>query len=161
VKVDVVERIPVLLVRHGVPWEIDSAGVLLEPLQKGVVADVPLLSGADFDALPAGTEIYTNEVRRGLAWADVLSHNDLQLSGAVSEIDVSQPRYTALVLTRGTRVLSPAWPPDVQRLSALRVVLADLERRGIPALEVDLRFDDQVIVRPAERDAVSRIARKT
>ena len=50
----------------------------------------------------------------------------------------------------GTRVRTPAWPPDERRLSALRVVLADLHQRGTVAQEVDLRFDNQVIVRPAE-----------
>ena len=37
----------------------------------------------------------------------------------------------------------------VQRTSALRVVLADLKQRGTRADELDLRFDRQVIVRPA------------
>ena len=36
----------------------------------------------------------------------------------------------------------------MRTLSALRVVLADLRQRGTTAEEVDLRFDQQVIVRP-------------
>ena len=52
--VRVVERVPALAVAHGEPWEIDTAGVLLEPLQAGVVADVPLLTGADFSAYRPG-----------------------------------------------------------------------------------------------------------
>lgn len=150
VRVDVTERMPVLLVQHGLPWEMDSTGVLFEPLAAGVVADVPLLTGAALDALPAGAQVQTPEVGRGLAWARVLARPDLQLSGRVSEIDVSEHRTTALVLTGGTRVLTPAWPPDLTRLTALRVVLADLEKNGVRAEEVDLRFDQQVIVRPAE-----------
>jgi cell division protein FtsQ len=147
VRIDVTERLPVLIVRRQVPWEIDSAGVLLQPLQPGVVADLPLLLGADVEDLPAGALVHTDEVRRGLAWVREMSRRDLQLAGAVSEIDVSSERVTALVLTHGTRVLSDAWP-EPRRLSALRVVLADLERRGTMAEEVDLRFQDQVIVRP-------------
>jgi len=150
VRVDVTERMPVLLVRHGLPWEMDSTGVLFEPLAAGVVADVPLLTGAALEDLPAGAQVQTPEVGRGLAWARVLARPDLQLSGRVSEIDVTERRTTALVLTGGTRVLTPAWPPDVSRLTALRVVLADLEKNGVRAEEVDLRFDQQVIVRPAE-----------
>jgi cell division septal protein FtsQ len=146
----VVEREPLLLVRHGVPWEIDSSGVLLAPLADGVVADVPLLSGIRFDGLPPGAQLHVPEVMRGLAWARVLSDRELQLSGLVSEVDVASPRSTALLLMDGTRVLSSAWPPDVRTLSALRVVLADLKQRGTTAQEVDLRFQNQVIVRPAE-----------
>ena len=146
--IDVGEREPVLLVGHGVPWEVDSAGVLLAPLARGVVADVPLLAGPDYGRLPAGTQVRTSEVRRGLAWVRALGARELQLGGQVSEIDVSDPRATGLMLMSGTRVLSPAWPPGVRDLSALRVVLADLAHRGMLAQEVDIRFENQVIVRP-------------
>jgi len=149
VEIAVVERQPVLVVPHGVPWEIDSAGVLLDPLQRGVTADVPLLIGSDVQDLKAGTHVRSPEVQRGLAWARSLARRELQLSGQVSEIDVSDPLRTALTLLSGTRVVGPAWPPSLQRLSALRVVLNDLERKGTPAEEVDVRFDRQVIVRPA------------
>src|SRR5262249_48781493 len=54
--VGIQEREPVMLVSHGVPWEIDSSGVLMPPLQPGVVADVPLLVGPRFTDLPAGVQ---------------------------------------------------------------------------------------------------------
>lgn len=148
-RITIAERRPVLLVRHGEPWEMDSTGVLLAPLGDGAVADVPLLTGADVAALPEGAQVRTAAVRRGLEWVSVLSARELQLAGRVSEIDVSEERSTALLLMNGTRVLTPAWPSDVRALSALRVVLADLEQRGAQAHEVDVRYQDQVIVRPA------------
>ena len=40
-----------MLVEHSVPWEIDSAGVLMPPLADGVEADVPMLAGPKFDRL--------------------------------------------------------------------------------------------------------------
>jgi cell division septal protein FtsQ len=147
-RIRIAEREPVMLVNHGVPWEIDSAGVLLPPLQPGVVADVPLLVGPRFAALPAGMQVDLPEVRRGLAWMRALSARELQLAGQVSEVDVSDPSLTGLTLLDGTHVLAPSWPPGTSRLSALRVVLADLRARGTTAGEVDLRFDSQVIVRP-------------
>lgn len=150
VAIRITERRPVLLVHHGVPWELDSAGVLLAPFTAGAVADVPLLTGPDFEAYPEGALLRTSEVRRGLDWVRALSLREIQLGGRVSEIDVSDERATTLILMTGTRVISPAWPPDVRRLSALRVALVDLDQRGIAAREVDLRFEDQVIVRPVE-----------
>ncbi len=149
VRVRIVEREPVLLVDHGVPWEIDSAGVLLPPLQSGVVADVPLLVGPRLEGLPGGVTVHRGEVQRGLAWVRALSASELQLAGQVSELDVSDPTVTALTLLDGTRVLAGGWPPGTPRLSALRVVIADLKQRGTTAGEIDLRFDNQVIVRPA------------
>jgi len=147
---EIEERVPVLLVEHGVPWEVDSAGVLLAPLGPGVAADVPLLSGPRFDELPAGTRLSTLAVGRGLAWMQALSARELELGARISELDVSEPSTTGLLLMSGTRVLCPAWPPGTRTLSALRVVLADLERRGTLAQEVDLRYERQVIVRPPE-----------
>jgi hypothetical protein len=123
--------------------------VLLAPLQRGVVADVPLLVGADFAQLPAGTHVRPPQVERGIEWIRALSDPELQLAGQVSEIDVSSPLRTSLTLMSGTRVLAPAWPPSPRRLTALRVVLADLGQKGIRADEVDVRFRNQVIVRPA------------
>jgi Cell division protein FtsQ/DivIB, C-terminal len=143
------ERQPVLLVRHGVPWEMDRHGVLLEPLADGATADVPMLSGPEVDGLPAGAQIGGPLVQRGLAWIDALEERELQLAGQVSEIDVRDARLTSLLLLDGTRVLAPAQPPALRPLSALRVVLADLRQRDVTAREMDMRFDNQVIVRPA------------
>jgi hypothetical protein len=147
VRMRIVERLPVLLVRHGLPREMDSTGVLLAPLAEGVVADVPLLAGATFERVRDGARIRVEQVERGLAWVRALSASELGLSGQVSEIDVGDSLVTGLHLMAGTRVLGPAWPPGMRTLSALRVVLVDLEHRGALAREVDLRFLDQVIVR--------------
>jgi cell division septal protein FtsQ len=147
-EIQVTERTPVMLVQHGVPWEIDSAGVLLPPLADGVEADVPMIAGPHFDRWPAGTRVRTGEVDRALAWVRALSDRDLQLGSQLSEVDASDPDLTVLTLLSGTRVLSPAWPLDLRQISALRVALADLRQRGESAREIDIRFDGQIVVRP-------------
>ena len=146
--IHVTERTPVMLVEHGVPWEIDSAGVLLPPLADGVEADVPMIAGPRFDRWPAGTRVRTGEVDRALAWVRALSDRDLQLGGQLSEVDTSDPDLTVLTLLNGARVLSPAWPEDTRQLAALRVTLADLHQRGEVAREIDIRFEGQIVVRP-------------
>ena len=148
VRIRIVERLPVLLVDHGEPWELDRQGVLLAPLQAGVVADVPRLVGPSLARERAGTHVGGPEVERGLSWAHSLAEPELQLAGQVSELDVSDPSVTTITLVTGTRVLGPAEPPSLRRLSALRVVLTDLSHKGTVANEVDMRFEDQVIVRP-------------
>lgn len=145
----IVERVPALAVSHGEPWEIDTAGVLLEPLQRGVVADVPILTGADFSKYRPGTRLRSAAVQRGLAWAAVLGDNALRLAGQVSEVDVSRERVTQLVLMNGVRVIGTAWPPDLRQLSGLRATLADLQSKGMMPGEVDVRIPDQIIVRDA------------
>jgi hypothetical protein len=149
VEIHVEERVPALAVEHGEPWEIDADGVLLEPLQAGVVADVPILAGPDFSSYRPGSQVQTPEVRRGLAWTAILSDNALRLSGQVSEVDVSDSRLTRLVLLNGVRVLAPAWPNGARQLSGLRATLADLAAKGMTPREVDVRFKDQIVVRGA------------
>jgi cell division protein FtsQ len=149
-EVRVVERVPALAVPHGEPWEIDTAGVLLEPLQRGVVADVPMLTGIDFSPYRPGTQVRTEKVQRGLAWAAVLGDNALRLAGQVSEVDVTDERTTRLVLMDGVRVLGPAWPVSTRQLSGLRATLADLGGKGMKPAEVDVRTPNQIIVRDAQ-----------
>jgi hypothetical protein len=157
IDVRVEERVPVLLVRHGGPWELDDQGVLMAPLKEGVVADVPLVAGADAERYRAGTCLATMEIRRALAWARVTSDPQLELAGRISEFDVSDDATTAVVLMDGTRVLAPAWPPGLRILSSLRVVLANLAEHGVLPEEIDLRYQHQVIVRPAISRAASGV----
>lgn len=149
IALQVTERVPALAVTHGEPWELDSTGVLLEPLQRGVIADVPILTGADFSKYRPGTRIRTPAVQRGLAWAAILSDNALRLAGQVSEVDISEDRVTRLVLMNGVCVIGTAWPPDTRQLSGLRATLADLQSKGMEPGEVDVRIPDQIIVRGA------------
>lgn len=148
--IEVTERIPALVVTRGEPFEVDSTGVLLEPLQRGVVADVPLLTGVRADDIAPGEKIASEEMKRGLAWAAILSDNALRLSGQVSELDVSESRTTRLVLMNGIRVVGPAWPVSLRQLSGLRATLLDLQRKGTMPGEVDVRIPNQVIVRDTQ-----------
>jgi len=152
VEIRIEERLPALLVEHGEPWEIDATGVLLEPLEKGVVADVPLLTGPDLSEVSPGSQVQTVDVRRGLAWTAILSDNALRLAGQVSEVDVSDSGLTRLVLLNGVRVLAPVWPNGTRQLSGLRATLADLAAKGMTPREVDVRFKDQIVVRGARPD---------
>jgi cell division septal protein FtsQ len=155
VEIHVEERVPALAVEHGEPWELDEHGVLLEPLEAGVVADVPMLAGPDFSGYRAGSQLRTPEVRRGLAWTAVLSDNALRLIGQVSEVDVSDPRLTRLVLLNGIRVIAPVWPNGARQLSGLRATLADLAAKGLTPREVDVRFKEQIVVRGARPDGAT------
>jgi hypothetical protein len=155
IEVRVTERVPALAVMHGQPWEIDSTGVLLEPLQPGMVSDVPMLAGTDFSQWRPGIQVSTPAVQRGLAWAAVLGDNALRLAGQVSEVDVTDARTTRLVLMNRVCVIGPAWPVGTRQLSGLRATLADLEARHLRAVEIDVRIPDQIIVRDAQPVALA------
>jgi cell division septal protein FtsQ len=149
VRLRVTERRGVLAVPHGEPWEIDSSGVIMAPLTGGGLSDLPLLTGAALERQDEGTVVRTVEVERGLEWAVTLAAPEHGLGAGVSEIDVSDHETTTLVLMDGVRVRAGARPSGLREMAALRAVLLDLKQRGTTADEVDLRFDNQVIVRPA------------
>lgn len=151
VRIEVQERLPVLVVSHGEPWELDAEGVLLAPLQEGAVADVPVLAGVDLERVRPGVRSDSPRVQRGLAWATVLSDNALGLGGQVSEVDVSSDRVTRLVLLNGVRVVGPLLPNGARQLSGLRATLLDLANKGMTPREIDVRFKDQVVVRGADK----------
>ena len=82
----------------------------------------------------------------------ILSANGLGLSGQVSEVDVSAPGLTRLVLLTGVLVIGPVLPNCARQLSGLRATLADLAAKGMTPREVDVRFKDQIVVRGAKPD---------
>ncbi len=149
VRLKVVERRGVLAVPHGEPWEIDSSGVIMAPLPGGGLNDLPLLTGASLERQDEGTVVRTVEVERGLEWASTLTAPEHGLGAGVSEIDVTEHGSTTLVLMDGIRVRAGARPLGLREMAALRAVLLDLQQRGTAVDEVDLRFENQVIVRPA------------
>ena len=155
IRIHVTERSAAMLISHGEPWEIDSTGILLAPLQTGAPVDAPMLSGVNVSAYRAGTLIRTVAVQRGLAWTSVLGDNALRLAGQVSEVDVSEPRRTRIVLLNGIVVVGPAFPVSMRQLSGLRATLADLKDKGMMPAEVDVRFPEQIIVRDAQPVAVA------
>jgi len=120
VRVRIVEREPVLVVTHGTPWEVDSAGVLLQPLARGLTADVPLLTGPDFSRQRAHAGAHA----RGAARAGVGAGRSRR---AICSWRSASRKWTcptrsprASLPRNGTRVLAPAWPPGARALSALR-----------------------------------------
>jgi hypothetical protein len=139
------ERPPVLLVKHGEPWELDTAGVLLPPLAEGVVADVPMLVGPELQRLAAGLRSSRPRSNAGrLRTRRTARASSADRSPKSTPPD---PRSTALTLLSGTRVLA-----GVASRHALAVGVARGAGRpaaaGTLAQEVDLRFENQVIVRP-------------
>lgn len=150
VHVHIVERLPVVLVQLGGLVEADRDGVLLPPLVNGALPDLPVVSGL---AAAAGSRLRDPDFARALAWVRALGASEVGLAGRVSEVDVSSPRETDVVLAPdGARLLLPRLPAQVSSLSALRVVLADLAARGRRPASIDCRARGVAVVRPLPED---------
>jgi cell division protein FtsQ len=149
VVIRVTERVPVALVRAGRMLETGRDGRILPAVASGVLADAPVVSGVTVKDARSGARITDARFARALRHLDALARPEVGLLQPISQIDVADAKTTVVTLAPdGIDVLLPAEPPAARPLSALRVVLADLESRGLSASRVDLRGEQVVAVRP-------------
>lgn len=147
-RVRVEEKHPVAYVEAGTLRLATADGELLpvEPTRRPV--DLPIVR-AEWGDSAQGT------VARGLlALAGRLEALDPGLLGSVSEIRATRRGVGGAVLVHPLGEIVVPADADAERLAELRAVIADLERRaaadrlGAPSgVRVDLRYDDQVVVR--------------
>lgn len=152
----VVERRPVAIVRGGRLFETDARGVILPPLVSGVLPDVPIISGVRVADARPGKVITDGDFARALRHLAALSRPEVGLAVPVSQVDVTDADRTVVTLAEGgVDVVLPREPPMLRTLSALRVVLADLQTRGQSASTIDLTSDQVIAVRPVPAAAAA------
>ena len=146
VRLDIDERVPTALALYGKPVEVAADGTVLPALVSGVTPDLPVVTGL---AAPQKNKIADADWPRAVRWLHRLDDPALALAGRVSEIDVSNATLTTVVLApHGARLLLPAEAREADGLGGVRVVLADLQARGIEAATIDCRARGLVVVEP-------------
>ena len=159
VRLDITERVPVALALYGKATEIAADGTVLPPLVSGVLPDLPVVTGL---SSPSGGKVGDPDWARAVRWVRRLDDPALALGGRVSEIDVSEAATTAVVLApRGTRLLLPAEAREADGLGAVRVVLADLQARGVEAATIDCRARGLEVVEPMKGQANTKSEAKS
>lgn len=147
--VRIVEKRPAALAETaGALAPVTAAGEVLPVDPARVAVDVPLLRAR----ATAGRDrrVREGDARAALAQAGRLAELDPALAALVSE--VRPERGGGVRLTLGRPQAEVVLPPDAPagRLRLLRAALADVRRRqeaGAGPARLDLRFDDQVVVR--------------
>lgn len=145
-RVRVVEERPVALVAGETLTPATAAGTLLPVDPSAVPLDLPIVPGTPEDEAAGAA------VRAALAEAGRLADLDPTLMSRVSEIRWTEGgKALLLVHERAELLMSPGLTPH--RLEQLHAVLTDLGPR-LPAAEIgetpvtiDLRYDDQIVVR--------------
>jgi len=146
VRLDITERVPAALALYGKPVEVAADGTVLPPLVSGVLPYLPVVTGL---GAPARNKVTDADWARAVRWKHRLDDPALALEGKVSEIDVSEPELTTVVLApHGARLLLPAEAREADGLGGVRVVLADLQARGVEAATIDCRARGLVVVEP-------------
>jgi len=146
--VQVEERRPVALLGGALMVEVDGEGRVLPPIARGALPDLPILVGWG-GRLPApGTRLASPALHHALALLDELGRTDPEFLAMVSEIDLSRsPVYRLHLVGRSAVLIAHARSLAPAKLGGVRAVLEDLERRGRSSVEVDLRFEGQLVVR--------------
>jgi len=155
-RIRIEEKRPVAFVNDGTLRIVDGSGGFLPFEPDRVSVDLPIVHGSLADAAEGGV------VRMILAETDRLTQIDPILMGEVSEIRRSSVGDGVMLLThRSAEVILPVGA-TAGRLAELRAVIADVEQRfpadsmatssRLPRL--DLRFGDQIVVRPQTSDEI-------
>jgi hypothetical protein len=147
-KVEVEERRPVALLSAGALVELDREGYVLPPIARGALPDLPVITGVT-NRLPApGKRLRSPGLEAALGILAGLGGEDAEFLAMISQIDLSaSPICRIHLVSRPQVIVAHAGALTPAKLSGLRSVLEDLDRRGRTQVEVDLRFEGQLVVR--------------
>lgn len=150
VTVVVEERRPFTLVHAGRLHWIDEQGVDLGPERRAVTPAAPVITGLDAGDLSPGAGGSPERVVVGVSLLRILLRSGSALLERISEIDVSRPDGPVLYTVDGVEVRLGAEDWEA-RMGRLLGVLAQLQSAGEAVTSIDLRFRDQVVLKPAAR----------
>ncbi len=141
------ERRPFTLVHSGHLHWVDEQGMDLGREPRAVAPAAPVLSGLGPDDLGEGQAGPSDRAALGLSLLRLLVRSESPLLGQISEIDVSRAEGPVLYTLGGVEVRlgQEDWEA---RLGRLQGVLAQLGASGETVTSIDLRFRDQVVLKP-------------
>jgi cell division protein FtsQ len=148
-RVRIREKQPVAFVSDGTLKTADGNGEILPFDPANVFVDLPIVRGSLDDPMQS------DALRRVLSETQRLTLLDAAFMREISEIRLSGRSEGVMIMThRAAEVVIPMGLPAL-RLAQLRAVISDMERRfppdssgASPRNQVDLRFADQIVVRP-------------
>jgi cell division septal protein FtsQ len=157
ISVRILERRPFALVSAGSLVEVDEHGTVLEPLERGLLADRPVITGLKVGSVKEGARIANPALGDLLRLVSLLESPQVDLIADISDI-VSESRSEAVLHTARDQVPIVVDPEQASlaAMRALAATLRDLRARGRTVELVDARYHGQVVVRcaPGEKPAL-------
>ena len=145
--VTVLERTPAAIIRTGADhWLSDESGYLLAKLGKQDDQTLPLLTGLELQSLQHGEARVRNAVQSGVVLAKLIANT---LDGRV-EVDLANPA-NVVASANGVRFqfgddsLVEQWERFQKVKPSFKAASFDGRKREVT--EIDLRYDNRVIVR--------------
>jgi cell division protein FtsQ len=150
VTVVVEERRPFTLVHAGRLHWIDENGVPIAREGHAVAPSLPVISGLSPEEIASASRAPSDRLLTGVQLIRTLLRAGSPLVGQISEVDVSRNDGPVLYTVEGieVRLGSEEWDARIPRLAG---VLAQVASSGQPVSAIDLRFRDQVVLKPAIR----------
>lgn len=160
--VRLLERRPFVLVSAGSLLEVDERGTVLEPLERGLLADRPVITGLRFASAKTGARLVNPALGDLLHLMSLLESPEV---GLISEIsDVASESRSRAVLHTSRDQIPIVVDPEQATLSAMRALAAtlrDVRLRGRTVELVDARYRGQVIVRCTPDDGKAALVGPT
>jgi cell division protein FtsQ len=153
IDVTILERSPIGIGRmNGALYLIDERGMVIDEYGPGYRdLDLPIIDGMS----PSAGEA-SNLYRAVLVSRLLESLRMRNLAGHVSQVDVSDSRNAVILLEGDTTLIRLGNERFAERLQSY-LELAPTLRERVPVIDyVDLRFDERVYVRPAQRQTRNR-----
>lgn len=150
VTIVVEERRPFTLVHAGRLHWIDEDGVRVASEARAVTVSLPVISGLTDDEIASASRAPSERVLTGVRLIRTLLRAGSPLLAQISEVDVGRSDGPVLYTVDGIEVRLGAeeWDSRIPRLAG---VLAQVASSGQAVSAIDLRFRDQVVLKPAVR----------
>jgi len=141
------ERRPFTLVHAGRLHWIDEQGTPVAQEPRAVAVGLPVISGLSPEELAAAPGEPSERLTAGVSLLRLLLRSGSPLTSQISEIDVSRKEGPVLYTVDGieVRIGTEEWEARIGRLLG---VLAQVASSGQAVSSIDLRFRDQVVLRP-------------
>jgi cell division protein FtsQ len=145
--ISIEERKPVAVVEK-MSGMIDEDGVFLPLLTHERVSSLPVISGCDAEEGNYGEPLHSEPMRWAVSFLKEIAALGPKAPLEISEIGLDDVHHP-LMYVRNWRVPIKIGKSGYRaQLISLPVVLADIERKGIEAEYIDIRYADQIIVKP-------------
>lgn len=145
---EVVEREPVALVELGRLAPVDTAGRVLPVDPFHTDWNVPILSvGWPASEVVREGRIAVEAVQSTLALLGEVSTRYPALSREISAVELERSGTVTLRLVHGDAAIVLDVSTPIEKLALIDDVLKDLREKGLDYRALDLRFDDQIVVR--------------
>jgi len=143
------ERQPfALAVRAGRLYWLDEEGTVLGPEPRAVTPGLPVITGLEREDPVDGAPLSGERSRAAVTLLQTLLRTAGPLAAQLSEIDVGRADEGPILYTIDGIEIKLGTDGWEERLGRLEGVLAQLRAQGEPVESIDLRFRDQVVLRP-------------